>query len=135
METSEQRLNQLLAEISVMCLESKDKLSLEKKFQIYNKSNILISEASKLIEAMEKEISNIDTSKVDNTQMDKAHQFIDLLSSGCLNFDQIIYVVQQLKLISIGLPCRPKITDHIDRDIIKITDHIDRDIIYEEQDI
>lgn len=118
METSSKRLNNIMAQISMISIESQKKLTLEKKLENYTKGSLLINEATQLIEKMQDDIKNLDTSKIDKLNMVKINEFIKLLTTSNPNFDEVLFIVEQLRALSSDLPKITEITDNVDREII-----------------
>ncbi|XWV26215.1 hypothetical protein QJ857_gp0861 [Tupanvirus soda lake] len=122
METSSKRLNSIMDEIALISIDTqnlgKKPLQMEKKLQNYTKGNILIEEATQLIEKLEQEIQNMDFSKADKSQINKVNEYIDILQRTNPRFDEVMYIVEQLKAISAGLPVTTEIHDHIENEVI-----------------
>jgi len=119
METSNKRLNNILNQIEMLYIDShNNKLSLQRKLENYNKSSIFITQATQLIEKMQSEIQNLDTSKIDNSQNSKINELINMLSIKNTNFDQVIYIVEQLRAISSGQPIATEIIENVDQEVI-----------------
>ncbi|XWV24965.1 hypothetical protein QJ856_gp0814 [Tupanvirus deep ocean] len=122
METSSKRLNGIMEEIALISIDTqnlgKKPLQMEKKLQNYTKGNLLIDEATQLIEKLEQEIQNIDFSKADKSQINKVNEYIDLLQRTNPRFDEVMYIVEQLKAISSGLPLTTEIHDNIEQEVV-----------------
>lgn len=121
MESLDKKLKNILDQISMIYLDSQKKQTLEKKLENYNKSNILINEASQLIELLKKEVINIniqqpsDSSKQSHS---KINEYISLLENRNPRFDEVLYIIQQLKSMETELNSTSKITDHVDNEVI-----------------
>jgi len=128
METSEKRLNKIMSQIQMIYLDSqnspKDK-NMEKKIENYNKSSLLIGEASNLIDSLQKEISTMDTTNASRPEIERANQLVDMLTNSNPRFDEILHIVQQLRSISEGIPNSAKIIDNINNEIIHIEEEIE----------
>lgn len=124
METSK-RLNDIMSEIKLIYLEcqEKNKVSLQKKYENYNKSVLLINEAKQLIDSLQKEITSLDTSKADKSQVCNANKLIDLLSVPNLNFAELLDITKELKNICAGLP-----------NMAQVINNVAEEIMYEETD-
>jgi hypothetical protein len=128
METSSKRLDKILNEISTIYIDShqssKTPTQLSKKLQNYTKGTLLIDEAVQLIEKLQEEIKNMDTTKADKSHSSKINQYIDLLSISNQKFDNVLNLVEQFRGICSGIP-----------NSTEIFDNIDQEVIYEEQEI
>lgn len=118
METSSKRLSKIISEISLICIDSQKKLPLEKKLENYTKGNLLIGEATQLLEKMQNEITNIDTNKINKVNFAKIGELIDLLSTNNPRFDEVVYIVEHLRAISSELPITAQTNDNIDQEVI-----------------
>lgn len=118
METYTKRLNDIITQISIISIESQKKLSFEKKMENYNKGNLLINEATQLIEKLQDEIMNINTSKIDKSNISRLDEYINILSTNNPKFDEIIYIVKELYCMSSGLPLTAQINDNVDQEVI-----------------
>jgi hypothetical protein len=107
-----------MSEISMICIDSQKKLTLEKKLENYTKGTLLISEANELIEKLQNEITNMDTSKINKTNFGKVNEYIDLLSVNNPNFDEVLYIIEQFRAINSGLPVTAQINDNIEQEVI-----------------
>ncbi len=122
METSSKKLEKNLKEIDMILIDAhnsgKFPVQLEKKLQNYKKGTLLIEETVQLIEDMKEEIKNLDITKADKTQNSKINELIDLLSIPNQKFDQVLYLVEQLRAICAGIPTSSKIHDITDQEVI-----------------
>lgn len=120
METFSKKLGHNISQMQIIYLDSNKKLSLEKKLENYNKSNLLMSESHELIDNLQKEILNLDTNNPVKTPNSKINELIELLSNNNNNpkFDEVLYIVQQLQNISKGLPVTTQITDNVNQEVI-----------------
>lgn len=124
-ETSNsKKLSKVMSQITTLHIESRKKQTFEKKLENYTCCVQLINEATKLMDDMQNQISKLDTSNVDKSHLGKINGYIDLLTNNALNFDEIIYIIEQLIAISNNLPMTTQIYDNIEQEII-----------YEEQEI
>lgn len=114
------RLNKLITDIELIYLEatSSSKQPLKKKLEQYNQGMILLREAKPLVDALQNEITNLDLSKADLSQMDQASRLIKLMSVPNLKFQEILPIVKQLKEISTGVPQHAIVNDHIEKEAI-----------------
>jgi len=117
-----QRLNHIITQVKTIAIDShnhnhKNK-NLSKKLEDYNKTNILITEASRLIEKLENEIMAMNNVSATNDPQigNNIQEFIDLLSDSTINFDENMYIIEQLKLINAGLPTTTQIIDNVQQD-------------------
>jgi hypothetical protein len=129
METSNMRLKKIKSELMMIVMESQNYKNntpkkMETKLQNYAQGNILIEESLNLITQMEQEIKNLNTSKIDKSQISKINEYIDILQNKNPKFDETLYIVEQLQMISNGFPLSNEIHDNIDGEVI-----------YEEQEI
>ena len=124
METYEQKLISLISEIDLIYIESKRKLPLTKKYENYNKIILLVGEAKKLIDLMQIEISNLDTSKVNKSQDSNLDRLIELLSLPNLNFTNLMAIDEQFRSISAGLPVSAEINDNVEKEVMIYDDDI-----------
>ena len=122
MTTSSKRLNTIMNEIQMVYIDSqnlgKKPVQLEKKIQNYTQGTLLINEASELIEALEHEIQNLNMAKADKSLITKVNEFNDLLSRTNPRFDEVMYIVDQLRSIDAGLPINAEILNDIEQEII-----------------
>ena len=125
MENSEKRLVQLMSDISLIYVLSKEDQSLQKKFEHYQNANVLIPEAKKLIDDLQSEVYNLDMSKVDKSHTPNAKKLADLLTTPNLNFKEVAYIVKELKQMANGLPTTANVNDNMEKEVV----------IYEEQDV
>lgn len=125
MENSDQRLVELMKDISLIYVEAKDKQTLQKKLESYTNGTTLINEAEQLLESLQNQIANLDMAKADKSQISNANKLIELLSTPNLNFKEVMGMIQQLRQISAGLPNTSHITDNMEKDVV----------IYEERDV
>lgn len=123
MENSD-KLTEIMSDLEFIRLDSQKRLTLQKKSENYNKGTILLNEAYLLIDALQAEIDNLDTSKMDSSEIKNTKKLIDLLSMPNLNFKELMYISKQLKSISSGL-----------KTTATITDNIENQVIYEEEEI
>ena len=96
------RLDQIINEMSLIYIDSKQKLSMEKKIEYYVKTNSLINESSKLFEELEKTITSLDDNINDINNLNNSIQsdlnvdhLINLLSEKS-TFTEVSYVLQKL---------------------------------------
>lgn len=122
METFNEKLGKIITDIELLYIDSKNvsktPLSTEKKYQNYLKGSILIEEATRLLDKLQDEITKLDTSQADTSQISKINEYIDLLSKPGLSFDNVLQIVQDLKSISKGLPVGTKVHDYIEKEIV-----------------
>jgi len=121
MESTEQKLNDYMSQISCIYAESINEKTLEKKFATHNQVNILITEAKKLIDELLNEIKNINVNISDSTKIANINELISILDVAP-NFSETMYVVHEFHKIMNSLP-----------QISTINDNIEKDVIYEEQ--
>lgn len=117
METMNKRLDNVMREIQTIYVDSIDKRQLEKKLESYKKGSVLISEAMDLIKRMQNEISNLTETDIDNLQESRIDEFIDLLSSDDVNFDEVLYIINQLFAIRSKQPVITEVFDNINNDV------------------
>lgn len=117
METSK-RLDKLIEQISAIYIESRNKQTLEKRLENYTQANLLITEANKLINDIQNFVVTLDMNKEDNSHIGKINEFIDMLSNNHLNFNETLSIVNQLMIISSGLPSDTQIQDNIQQEVI-----------------
>ena len=91
---------------------------LEKKLQNHAQGTLLIDEADQLINALEHEIQNLSMVKADKSLIAKVNEFNDLLSRTNPKFDEVMYIVEQMRAIDAGLPTSTEILDGIEQEII-----------------
>lgn len=127
MESSEQRLTRLMDEIGMIYLQSKSKedQTLQKKLENYQNGTLLLSEAKKLLDELQNDVSTIDTSKISKSQITHAKKYIELLSAPNLNFTEVMRITTELKKMAAGIPTTTNVNDNVEKEVI----------IYEEQDI
>lgn len=116
------RLNRIMDEISIISIDSqilgKKPQQMEKKLQNYIKGNLLIDEASQLIEKLENDVKKINITKIDRTQINDIDKYIDLLEISNPHFNEILYIIETLYANSVSLPTSMQITDNVDQEII-----------------
>lgn len=124
METFNEKLGKIIADIELLYIDSKNvpktPSSTEKKYQNYLKGSILIEEATRLLDKLQEEIIKLDTSEVEPSQVIRIHEYLELLSKPGLSFDNVLQIVQDLKSISKGLPVGTKVYDHIEKEIVSV---------------
>ena len=123
MTTPSKRLENIMSDLMMICIESKKNLTMEKKLVNKDKAVLLVGEATELIEQMETEISKLDGSHVHPSQNYNLDRLVELLANNS-NFDETLYVAGQLKNISSGIAST-----------VDVIDNIEDEVIYEEQEI
>ena len=121
MATSSKRLSDIMSEITMICVDSqnlKNRAGLEKKMEYYTKGNLLIDEATQLLTKLENDIARLDTTNADISQINRVNDLIDMLSEKNPRFDEVLYIVEQLRAISAGLPATMEFVDNIEKEII-----------------
>lgn len=118
MENSSKKLQDIMSQIQIIYMDSKQKITFEKKLENYEKANLYINEAVQLIEKLQNDINNINNTKTDPAQIARVNQFIDMLSMNNPKFEEVLYIVQQLRAINAGLPTTTQITDNVEQEII-----------------
>jgi hypothetical protein len=120
MATTSKRLENILSDLSVICVESQRHTTLKQKFVNREKAQILVREATELLDNLQEEIKKFDEKNVNSGQLNR---YIDLLTNNS-NFDETLYVVNMLRSINAGVPTKSEITNNVEQEVI-----------YEEQDI
>ena len=125
MENSEKKLLGLINEINLIYLAAQDKQTLQTKLKNYNNSLTLLANAKQLIDSLQNEITQMDSSGVDKTKMNSVNHLIDIMDNMSTKFSEVVNVVQDLKKIKNGLPITSNVHDNMEKEVV----------IYEEQDI
>ena len=125
LNNSEKKLREKIEEIRTIYLDSKQAQPIGKKYQNYQKMNILVNNAKQFIESLQKEISEIEPPKNDKLNLSKVNELVDLLSMPNLKFDEVLYIVSELKKISARLPKTAHITNNIEKEVIYEEEEVD----------
>jgi len=136
METSSKRLDEIMKEINTIHIEARNpeiNRSLEKKLQNYNKANILVEEATQLLNKMEIDIQKLDANQIDSSSIFKINDWIEWLTDRTLKFDEVVYIITQLQAIASGLPSDAEFIDNVDQEIIY--EEEEQDVKEEENDM
>ena len=118
-------LNKILSQITALHIESRKPQSLEIKMEQSSQCSVLVHEASKIIDEMQYQITKLDTpTNIENIDVNKIDHFLELLENNNLNFNETLYIAEQL------LGCTSKLP--IDTQVIE---HNEKEVIYEEQNV
>jgi hypothetical protein len=123
------KLKDIMSQIQIIYIESKQKISIEKKLENYNKANLYINEAEKLLEDLINNIKNLNTTNVDKSQISKVNHYIELLTSSNPKFDEIYFIVEQLMGIISGVPSTTSIIDNIDQEVTYEEEEINHECV------
>lgn len=116
--STSKKLSRMMNEITAIYIESKGKLSIEKKWQNYNKGCILIGEADELIQKLQNDIANLNINiKETDTLIENLDQFVDLLKSDKISFDQVMYIAEQLEIANKVIPNNANIIDGVEHEV------------------
>ena len=127
METSNnnKKLTDLMNEISVMYVESIGTLTMQKKMENYNKASIMIEEAEKLIDTLQKEITDLPQNKITKIKMSRIiNELVKFLEAPQLKFSEVLSIVQELRTICNSLPTS-----------VHVSNNLEQEIVYEENDV
>lgn len=117
-ENSEQKLVKLINAINIIYIDSNKKSNLKSKLENYRKANILINEANNVIDQIQKDVQDIDISKIDRASNVNIDIFKDIINNGNPNIREVVYAIGQLKSIFTGIPSTQEIINHVDREVI-----------------
>ena len=123
MASSEQRLIEIISQVKVIYLDAKNK-NFSQRLENYRKCNLLVEEASRLIDNLQNEITNMDLRKATREQIQQSEKSVEFLTIPNLRFDEAMYVMKDLRSVELGLPFNPEIIDHIEKQVV-----------YEEQEV
>ncbi|MEM0354088.1 MAG: hypothetical protein QXW79_00765 [Thermoplasmata archaeon] len=115
MEQSEQRLLNLMDEISLIYIEGQESQTLQKKMENYNRGMKLISEAKEILNSIQKDIANLDSTKFDSSHVNNINHFLDLLSNPSPKLTELIYIIKYLKNVEASLPTSIQVNDHVEK--------------------
>ena len=122
-DSASKRLNQIINDISGIYADSTRKITFKKKLENYATVSVLITEATRLIENLQEQITALDTSTANVDHIDRINEYCDLLTRN-INFDETMHITRELFAISLGIPTTSDIFDNIEDEII-----------YEEQEV
>ncbi len=120
METSnEQKLVELLDNITINYKNQDENNTLVKKTQKYNECVVMIKEAKRLIEELKIEIINMDngTQTATPAQISETNTLIELVQISGSNFDDLKQIIESLRHIHNTIPTETTIIDNIENDI------------------
>lgn len=119
--TSDRELRRLITEIkSIYCDYHGKKISLSKKIENYRKSYLLIQQAEHIIDELKQEMGKINTEHA-KTDIKYVADLTALLEMPHLKFDEILYIVNQLRAMSNGLPIDASIVEHVETAVVEPT--------------
>lgn len=113
------RLARINNDIMLTYTESKKKQSFEKKFENYTMCNQLISEANKILDEMQNQISRLDVDNLNVSHLEKINEYSDFLECNNPDFEQVLYITEQLISILNDLPNKCQIHDNIEQDVVQ----------------
>lgn len=123
METNYQLLN-IICEVQRIYIDSKEKQPIAKKMENRNKGDILITEAKKLIDVLQNEISKMDSNTINKNRPSEVDRLIELASVPNINFKEVIYIINKLRAYNVATSENPQITDHIENDYFEDVNNI-----------
>lgn len=109
------KLDGIINEMSLIYVNSLKKLSMSKKMEYYQKSIILIDEATKLFDEIENKISNLDTVALNQTNNLKLENLNNLLYKNGCTFSEASFVIEQLLAMDKNLPKHSEIIDNMEK--------------------
>jgi hypothetical protein len=120
MTTTYKRLSDLQTEIAdIYKVYQLENMALSKRIELYNKATMMITEARKLLADLKNEIAATDVTKsVTKNDIANMNKWTDMMSYPNLNFDELLEMVNNIKMISNGLPTTAKIIDNVEHEVI-----------------
>ena len=121
-QSIEKRLSDLITQIELIYTDYNNNDTNSKKIQSYRKCDVLLKQAKNLIEELKIEIINLDQtfvlSQMDPTQTNRIETLIDLLQMPSTNFDSIVKIYRELKMIYSGIPTTVTIIDNVENEVV-----------------
>lgn len=120
MEDKYNNLEALLLQIEQLEASSNSSVSHKNKMEDYECSS-LITQSKKIIEELDKEISDLNIQSVEdlgnNYDENKLDDYIKILSLPNPKFSEVLYITRYLKNINSNMPKEINIQDNIENDI------------------
>lgn len=125
-ETTEQRLLLIMGKINTIHIDTlKQNLSMSQKLQNYHQSDILISEASDLLDKLQSQLDNIQIKNIDKSKHTRINEMLQLINVQNPSFNIILSSLEELESIASGLPTESEIINNINNDkVIYIEENV-----------
>lgn len=121
-QSIEKRLSDLITQIELIYTDYNNNDTNSKKIQSYRKCDVLLKQAKNLIEELKIEIINLDQTfalnEIDPSQTNRIETLIDLLQMPNTNFDSVVKIYRELKMIYAGIPTTITIVDNVENEVV-----------------
>ena len=126
-------LSEIWSRLCSICITHQiEKVSFEKKIELYRKANILISEAKRSIEILQtemKKLENMENIEDKDINPQEIVNLIDLIDVPNPNFKEIVYIIRKLLSIQKKIPDTLEMTDAVEKNVICFNDDFEEEII------
>lgn len=119
MENLEQRLTSILVALEKLPIVISDTKHVHQKHMLYQQGLQYLAEANKILDSLQREVSNV---KFDSEKLSYKllNDLLLLVNSAQLKWDEIVYIIKQLKIAETSVPTTAKITDNLDKEVIYV---------------